>query len=141
MQQAFPNFNYRGVMAFAGAMTSLDWINEETVIPALLYHGTCDALVPFASAPHHYCPENTVGALLLHGSYSIYERYDTLNSSCYLVSACGGKHGSCIYPIEKDISQIVWFLETVLEDTPFLEHRTRHVSDKPCKYPSHDPCK
>ena len=56
MQQAFPNFNYRGVMAFAGAMTSLDWINEETVIPALLYHGTCDALVPFASAPRALWP-------------------------------------------------------------------------------------
>ena len=139
--EQYPSFQYKGVMAFAGAMTSLDWIDQSSAIPVLLYHGTCDALVPYASAPHHYCPENTVGALLLHGSYSIYERYAELEKSCYLVSACGGKHGSCIYPIEKDITQILSFMDMVLKDTPFLEHRTRHVSDKACKYPSHNPCK
>lgn len=138
---AHSEFTYKGVMAFAGAMTTLEWINEKSAIPTLLYHGTCDALVPYASATHHYCPENTVGALMLHGSFSIFERYEELDKSCYLVSACGGKHGSCIFPIEKDIDQVLWFLENVMQEKDFLEHRTRHVSDKPCKYPSHNPCK
>ncbi|MFT5979577.1 MAG: dienelactone hydrolase [Flavobacteriales bacterium] len=140
LEELIPEFQFKAVMAFAGAMTDLHWINESNACPIMLYHGTCDDLVPYAYAAHHYCPDETVGALMLHGSYSIFEKYTSLNASIELVSACGGKHGSCIFPIEKEIDEVIQFMQKALAGEKFSKHRTRVVSSKPCKHPTHDPC-
>lgn len=140
IEEIVPEFKYKAVLSFAGAMTDLHWINETNACPIMLYHGTCDDLVPYASAAHHYCPDNTVGALMLHGSYSIFEKYEELKASVELVSGCGGKHGSSVYPIEKEIDEVIQFIRKALSGSSFSEHRTRLVSSNPCKHPTHDPC-
>ena len=56
----------RGVMSFAGALEEPE--HWKTHIPLLAFHGTCDALVPFDRAIHHFCAESTPGALELVGS-------------------------------------------------------------------------
>ncbi len=58
----------RGVISIGGAMERVD---SFAPIPVLAYHGTCDELVPFCQAIHHYCPESSPGALHLIGSGAI----------------------------------------------------------------------
>ena len=55
-------FKYAGVIAMAGAITSIEKISTKTAIPTLLFHGTKDKLVPYNIAPHHYCKKNKKGS-------------------------------------------------------------------------------
>jgi len=48
------NFRYAGLISGAGAIADINNVNPSTQIPALFFHGTCDKLVPYATAPHHY---------------------------------------------------------------------------------------
>jgi pimeloyl-ACP methyl ester carboxylesterase len=60
-----------GVISLSGAMESLQINNQ--VIPLLAFHGVCDQLVPYGRGIHHFCPENSPGALLLHGGGALPE--------------------------------------------------------------------
>ncbi len=53
-----------GVISMCGAMEPLANAPET---PLLAFHGTCDALVPYGEAMHHYCRRDAPGALLLQG--------------------------------------------------------------------------
>jgi predicted esterase len=46
---------YAGVIGMAGAIPDTSIIYEESAVPSLFFHGTDDNLVPYATAPHHYC--------------------------------------------------------------------------------------
>lgn len=127
------NFRYRGLLSFAGAVLDSSWINVENALPSLFYHGNCDALVPYGSALHHYCPPDAPGAMMLHGSYTLCNRMEALNTSVRLVTACGGQHGSAVYPIEKEIPSIIRFLDEVLEGRSFYDHDVRMMYDKTCE--------
>lgn len=127
------NFRYRGLLSFAGAVLDSSWINVENALPSLFYHGNCDALVPYGSALHHYCQPDAPGAMLLHGSYTLCNHMEALNTSVRLVTACGGQHGSAVYPIEKEIIPIIRFLDEVLEGRSFYDHDVRMMYDKTCK--------
>lgn len=126
------SFRYSGIMAFAGAILDTAWITRENARPTLLYHGNCDPLVPYGSALHHYCDENAPGAMLFHGSYTVCNHLDELNQSVRLVTACGGKHASASYPIEKARGDIIRFIQRVETETPFTEHEIRVVSNQKC---------
>jgi predicted esterase len=53
-QQALPaDFKYGGLISMAGAIFDLALINEQSAMPIQLFHGSCDNLVPYGSAPHH----------------------------------------------------------------------------------------
>jgi hypothetical protein len=79
-QPALPeDFKYGGVISMAGALVDTNLITKENAIPTLLFHGTCDNLVPFGTAPHHYCDESDKGYLMLHGANSIAKRLHHLN--------------------------------------------------------------
>ncbi len=127
------SFKYLGIMAFAGAILDTAWITPENARPTLLYHGNCDPLVPYGSALHHYCDENAPGAMLFHGSYTVCNQLESLNQSVRLVTACGGKHASASYPIEKARGDIIRFIQRVESETPFTEHDIRVVSEQKCK--------
>ncbi len=85
-------FRYGGVISMAGALVDTSLITQDNAIPTLLFHGTCDNLVPFGTAPHHYCNENEIGYLMLHGANSIAKRLHHLNKPYWLVAQCGGAH-------------------------------------------------
>jgi predicted peptidase len=92
-QPALPeDFKYGGVISMAGALVDTLLISKENAIPTLLFHGTCDNLVPFGTAPHHYCEEAEKGYLMLHGANSIAKRLHHLNGSYWFVAQCGGAH-------------------------------------------------
>jgi len=85
-------FSYGGVVSLAGAMVDVADITAQSAIPTVIYHGTCDNLVPFDAAPHHYCDEDAVGFLPLYGGNAIARRLHQLGASYHLVASCGGRH-------------------------------------------------
>lgn len=110
-RQILPNsFKYAGVVSMAGAITFDEWITEETAIPTQLFHGTCDNLVPYGYAPHHYCDASDPGYLMLHGAYSVAKRLKSLGKGFYLVTGCFGRHEWNSTPLTEHLDRITDFL-------------------------------
>ena len=130
----FSDFRYAGLCAFAGAMVDTTLITPENTIPMLLFHGTCDPLVPYGTAIHHFCPEESAGGLLLHGSGSIADRLETLGTSYHLYTACAGKHSWASKPITEYREEIAFFLTAVSENQSFQDRTTFEGSLDKCKY-------
>lgn len=130
----FDDFKYAGVLAFAGAMVDTSLITKENMLPMMMYHGTCDPLVPYGSAIHHFCPESSVGGLPLHGSLSIYERLKHLKGSAMLVATCGGKHGRAVAPIRESKDELLAFLQRCMQGEQFQEKVMIEGSLANCKY-------
>lgn len=85
-------FQYAGVISMAGALLDENWITKETAIPTALFHGTCDNLVPYGTASHHYCEAEKPGFMMLFGAYSLAMKLKSLGKGHYLVTDCGGGH-------------------------------------------------
>ncbi|WP_421895741.1 alpha/beta hydrolase [Marinoscillum sp.] len=119
------NFEYAGVISMAGALLDARWITKETAIPTAFFHGTCDNLVPYGNAPHHYCDANETGFMMLAGSYTLAERLRSLDQQYYLVTDCGGGHEWASKPIQDEyIGMIDDFLES---DVLNERHRQTHI--------------
>jgi len=108
------NFNYAGVISYAGAVADTNWITNKTAIPALLFHGSCDVYVPHRTAPHHYCKQNTPGALMLSGSVDIANRLKNLNMPYYLYLECESGHSVCKTPIWNQFEDTYNFVNKVI---------------------------
>ncbi len=50
---------------YAGAVVNANYITKDNAIPAVLFHGTEDDLVPFGTAPHHFCDPSKPGYIIL----------------------------------------------------------------------------
>jgi acetyl esterase/lipase len=98
--------SYAGVIAFAGAIPDTVAIYDESAIPSLLFHGTDDNLVPYATAPHHYCQPDDPGYIILHGSKTIAEKLNELEVVCWLHTTCGGGHELANTPM-KDYFDVI----------------------------------
>lgn len=81
-----------GVISFAGAMVNSTYINEDNAVPALFFHGKKDKLVPYSTAPHHYCPTRADGYLMLDGPETIASRLGTLGKANILAFDPEGGH-------------------------------------------------
>ncbi|MDX2301295.1 MAG: alpha/beta hydrolase [Microscillaceae bacterium] len=137
-------FRYAGIVSLAGALVSLDFIREENAIPTQLFHGTCDNLVPYAAAPHHYCDVSAPGYLPLYGGYAIAERLKSLGKSYYLVTACKGGHEWAGIPLSQNLTEISDFLyKDVLQKAQIRQIHTILATNKPdcSSYPSFNYCK
>lgn len=86
------DFKYAGVISMAGAMVNDRLITNKSAIPTQLFHGTCDGLVPYGTAPHHYCDYDTPGFLTLYGGKSIADRLAAIGEGYYMVTGCNGGH-------------------------------------------------
>lgn len=84
--------SFAGVISMAGAIPDTTVIYDESAVPSLLFHGTDDPLVPYATAPHHYCAKEKEGYLILHGAHSIAEKLHKLEVPYWLHSSCGAQH-------------------------------------------------
>ena len=100
---------YAGVVSMAGAIPDLVKVYDESAIPSMFFHGTCDNLVPYASAPHHYCKKNEAGYIILHGGYAISEKLRELGKPYWLVTICGGNHEWAGRPMKDYFNEIVRF--------------------------------
>lgn len=88
----YQDLEIAGVFSLAGAIVDARYIIEENAVPGVFFHGTEDNLVPYGTAPHHWCESGKPGYIILDGSHSITERLKELDSSYLLYSFEGGRH-------------------------------------------------
>jgi predicted peptidase len=104
------DFKFAGVISMAGAITSLNDVTKKNAIPTQLFHGTADELVPYNTAPHHYCKKADVGYLLLHGSKAIAHKLKKIAQPFYLYTIEEGDHSWSGRPMFQCIPEIIDFL-------------------------------
>lgn len=104
--------SFAGVIGMAGAVVDTTAIYDESAVPSLLFHGTDDGLVPYATAPHHYCDKAKKGYLILHGSYTIAEKLHSLEVPCWLHTSCGAGHELHSKPFTEYFDTIIEFCST-----------------------------
>ena len=128
------DFQYAGVISMAGALLDQRWINAESAIPTALFHGTCDRLVPYGQAPHHYCQPTDPGYMMLFGSEPLANRLESVNQSFMLVTDCGGGHEWNILPIRPPyIHHIDRFLESVINGENIQSRVSYAIGTQQCK--------
>ncbi|WP_320110236.1 alpha/beta hydrolase [Draconibacterium orientale] len=101
--------SFAGVIGMAGAIPDTTALYDESAIPSLLFHGTDDNLVPYGTAPHHYCNEDDKGYWLLHGSYTIAEKIQQLGAPYWLHTTCGAGHEISSSPLKDYFDEIIEF--------------------------------
>lgn len=101
--------SYAGVISMAGAIPDTSRIFNESAIPSLLFHGTCDNLVPYATAPHRYCKKGQAGYLILHGGYTIAEKLKRIGTPYWLYTYCNAAHEIAGKPMTANFSEIIDF--------------------------------
>jgi hypothetical protein len=94
----------------AGALLNLDWVNAESAIPGQFFHGTCDNLVPYGEAPHHYCGPSDPGYMTLYGAKAIADKQEALGRGFYLYTACTGRHEWAGKPMTHNVDEVTDFL-------------------------------
>ena len=124
-----PDFKYAGVIGMAGAITTIDKINCKTAVPTQLFHGTADSLVPYNTAPHHYCNSNDNGFLILYGSEPIAERLKRSGTSYYFYSIHGGSHSWAGLPMTKCFDEIIDFLYYDVVNINSIRQTNRTIHD------------
>jgi para-nitrobenzyl esterase len=133
--------SYAGVISMAGAIPDTSRIFKESAIPSLLFHGTCDNLVPYASAPHRYCKESQPGYLMLHGSYTIAGKLKNLGTPYWLYTYCNSDHEIALKPMADNMNEILEFCYSyvVYKGT---EQKTTVIKTekKPCDYQTFNFC-
>ncbi len=87
-----PKFNIAGLISFAGAVSNASYMTKDNAVPTLMIHGKKDKLVPYATAPHHYCPEDQPGYLMLDGPKTIASNLQALDVSYILAYDNEGGH-------------------------------------------------
>ena len=115
-------FKYAGFISGAGAMVDINLVTKETMLPSLLFHGTCDNIVPYYIAPHHYCRGNVPGWLMLFGDYAVHEKICSLNGDSFMISYCGGAHEYSWKPFNEERENILWFIGHTLKGEKFQIH-------------------
>lgn len=135
------SFKYAGLIAYAGAIVDTILITDKNAIPTALFHGTCDQYVPYKTAPHHYCPDSTVGALMLSGSYDIMKRLDNLKSPYYLNTTCKAGHEINSQDISLKIDETIDFInKTVVDKKKIAKHTVKKTSKEKCNFVNIDFC-
>ena len=100
---------YAGVISMAGAIPDTMVIYDESAIPSMFFHGTDDELVPYATAPHHYCKKGDPGYLILHGPYTIVKKLNELDVPYWLYTYCGSGHEISSKPMNDNLDDIIDF--------------------------------
>jgi poly(3-hydroxybutyrate) depolymerase len=133
--------SYAGVISMAGAVPDTSRIFKESAIPSLLFHGTCDNLVPYASAPHHYCKKSEPGYLILHGSYTIAEKLKKLETPFWLYTYCNAAHEIAGKPMSANFNEIVDFCYSYVVNKGTEQKTTVIKSEnKSCEYQTFNFC-
>jgi len=133
--------SYAGVISMAGAVPDTSRIFKESAIPSLLFHGTCDNLVPYASAPHHYCKKSEPGYLILHGSYTIAEKLKKLETPYWLYTYCNAAHEIASKPMSANFNEIVDFCYSYVVNKGTEQKTTVIKSEnKSCEYQTFNFC-
>ncbi len=133
--------SYAGVISMAGAIPDTFRIFPDSAVPSLLFHGTCDNLVPYASASHRYCQPKEPGYLPLFGSYPISRKLAQLGVPYWLHTTCGGAHELAGKPMDTYFNEIVEFChDFVLQKTGESRHTIVPGDQMKCTYEHFEFC-
>lgn len=133
--------SYAGVISMAGAIPDTSRIYKESAIPSLLFHGTCDNLVPYGSASHHYCKESQPGYLVLHGAYPIARKLKQTGTPYWLYTYCNAAHEIAGSPMSANFNDIIDFCFTFIVNKGTEQRVTVKKTDgKPCDYQTYNFC-
>lgn len=92
---------FAGLVSFAGAVLDAQQIHSNNAIPTMLFHGKKDKLVPYGTAPHHYCKPSQAGYLVLNGSKTIAKKIRKQQKPSQLVKDPKGNHDWANIPYKK----------------------------------------
>ncbi len=119
--------SFAGVISIAGAIPDTSIIYDESAVPSMFIHGTDDNLVPYGTAPHHFCDKNSPGYMILHGAQTMAQKLDQLDVPYWLYTVCGADHSLTGQPITNFKDEIVEFChDFVIEG----KGETRHTIKK-----------
>lgn len=134
--------SYAGVISMAGAIPDTAKITKDSAVPSLLFHGTCDNLVPYATAPHRHCREGQPGYIVLHGGYTISQRLRQLGTPFWLYTYCNAAHEIAGKPATDNFREILDFCYSfVLKKGKDQRTTVMKLNDKSCEYESFDFCR
>lgn len=108
------------VFALAGAVVDARYLTADRAVPAILFHGNIDPLVPFGTSPHHFCPPDRVGFIWLDGSETLIQRLATHDTSFFNYVKLGGGHEIAGIPF-KELERVFAFLESVVMQGKFVQ--------------------
>jgi len=127
------SFKYGGVISMAGALTELRWVDHKTAIPTQLFHGSCDHLVPYGTASHHYCDVDAPGYLTLYGSATIMNKLKTMGKGYYAITGCFGRHEWNELPLYDYVENVTDFLfNDVVKNKKRQIHYVVKTGKDPC---------
>ena len=133
--------SYAGVISMAGAIPDTAKIMKDSAVPSLLFHGTCDNLVPYATAPHRHCKEGQPGFIVLHGGYTIAQKLRKLGTPFWLYTYCNAAHEIASKPATDNFNEIVDFCYSyVLKKGQEQRTTVMKTTNKSCDYESFDFC-
>jgi acetyl esterase/lipase len=133
--------SYAGVISMAGAIPDTSRVYKESAIPSLLFHGTCDNLVPYATASHHYCQKSDAGYLVLYGAYTIAQKLKKLGTPYWLYTYCNAAHEIAGKPMSDNFNEIIDFCYSYIIKKG-TEQRTTVIksNNKTCEYQTFNFC-
>jgi len=101
--------SYAGLVSMAGAIPDTMILYNESAIPSMFFHGTCDNLVPYNVAPHRYCGKTDKGYLMMYGSYFLSRKLRQMNKPYWLHTTCGAGHEMAGNPMTQYFDEIKEF--------------------------------
>ena len=112
-EEKYKDLKFSAAISLAGAIVDARYIKENNAVPGIFFHGTEDNLVPYATAPHHYCDSTRPGYLILDGSKTIVEKLEQLNTSYLFYTFEGARHEISGMPFEF-LPEVFNFLKEVV---------------------------
>ncbi len=112
-KENYLEIKFSAVISLAGAMVDVRYLTEKNAVPGILFHGTADRLVPYETAPHHYCKENQPGYLILDGSASIVKKLEELGTSFLFYTFEDAGHEISGMPFDY-LPEVFHFLKSVV---------------------------
>ena len=110
-----PEYTFAGVLSLAGAVVDARYITRENAVPGIFFHGTKDNLVPYTTAPHHFCKPEQPGYIMLDGSRTIVEKLEELDTSYLLMTYEGAGHEISGIPFDELDRVFRFFKDVMLE--------------------------
>ena len=123
------NFNFAGVIAFAGAIYSVlsapDW--DAKPCPILLFHGNADRNVPYRKA--------TILATGFYGSDYIAEQLHEIGATYYFHSAHYRDHDLALSPLTDNHDEILAFLGRCVLGGEQMQYTNEYIDEsiEPCE--------
>lgn len=121
-EENYSKIKFSAVISLAGALVDVRYLTERNAVPGVFFHGTADNLVPYGTAPHHFCKEKQPGYLILDGSASIVEKLEELKTSYLFYTFEDAGHEISGMPFDH-LPEVFYFLKKTVFDNTRIQSR------------------